>query len=73
MSNSTLPQPSDAPESRPLCVGVPTEIKNDEHRVAITPDGVRELSRHGAPVLVQAGAGAGAAIPDKQKKQKQSP
>ncbi|MFZ1450586.1 MAG: alanine dehydrogenase [Candidatus Microthrix parvicella] len=64
MSNSTLPQPSDAPESRPLCVGVPTEIKNDEHRVAITPDGVRELSRHGAPVLVQAGAGAGAAIPD---------
>ncbi len=28
-------------------VGVPTEIKTDEYRVAITPSGVRELSRHG--------------------------
>ena len=48
----------------PLTVGVPTEIKSDEYRVAITPDGVRELHHHGAPVLVQAGAGMGAAIPD---------
>ena len=28
-------------------VGVPTEIKPDEYRVAITPIGVRELSEHG--------------------------
>jgi hypothetical protein len=28
-------------------VGVPTEIKTDEHRVAITPAGVRELVDHG--------------------------
>jgi alanine dehydrogenase len=48
----------------PLTVGVPAEIKPDEHRVAITPDGVRELHLHGAPVLVEAGAGEGAAIPD---------
>jgi alanine dehydrogenase len=48
----------------PSIVGVPTEIKPDEYRVAITPDGVRELHLHGAPVLVQAGAGAGASIPD---------
>jgi alanine dehydrogenase len=47
-----------------LIVGVPTEIKNSEHRVAITPDGVRELVHHEVPVLVQAGAGAGAAISD---------
>jgi alanine dehydrogenase len=47
-----------------LTVGVPTEIKNSEHRVAITPDGVRELSHHGVPVLVEAGAGSGAAIGD---------
>lgn len=47
-----------------LTVGVPAEIKPDEYRVAITPDGVRELHLHGAPVLVQAGAGAGASIPD---------
>ena len=30
-----------------LTVGVPKEIKTDEHRVAMTPDGVRELERHG--------------------------
>jgi alanine dehydrogenase len=47
-----------------LTVGVPAEIKPDEYRVAITPDGVRELHLHGAPVLVEAGAGAGASIPD---------
>jgi alanine dehydrogenase len=47
-----------------LLVGVPTETKSDEHRVALTPDGVRELHGHGVDVLVQAGAGAGAGIPD---------
>jgi alanine dehydrogenase len=47
-----------------LTVGVPTEIKNSEYRVAITPDGVRELVHHGVPVIIQAGAGAGAAISD---------
>lgn len=45
-------------------VGVPTEIKPDEHRVAITPDGVRELTHAGAQVMVQAGAGEGASIAD---------
>ena len=48
----------------PLLVGVPTEIKADEGRVAITPDGVRELFGHGVAVLVQSGAGVGASIPD---------
>lgn len=47
-----------------LLVGVPTEIKADEGRVALTPDGVRELHGHGVDVLVQAGAGAGASLPD---------
>ncbi|MFN8215799.1 MAG: alanine dehydrogenase [Solirubrobacterales bacterium] len=45
-------------------VGVPTEIKADEYRVAITPAGVREMSEHGHEVLVQAGAGEGSAIAD---------
>ncbi|MCB1031135.1 MAG: alanine dehydrogenase [Acidimicrobiales bacterium] len=48
----------------PLVVGVPTEIKPDEGRVGITPDGVRELHAHGVTVVVQSGAGAGASIPD---------
>src|ERR1700712_2683456 len=43
-------------------VGVPTEIKTDEYRVALTPAGVRELTQHGHEVLVQEGAGEGAAI-----------
>jgi alanine dehydrogenase len=45
-------------------VGVPTEIKTDEYRVAITPAGVRELVDHGHEVLIQRGAGEGSAIPD---------
>ena len=45
-------------------VGVPTEIKNHEYRVAITPSGVNEFTRHGHEVLVQAGAGAGSSITD---------
>src|SRR6188472_2867534 len=45
-------------------VGVPREIKTAEHRVAMTPDGVRELERHGINVYVEAGAGAGASISD---------
>ena len=45
-------------------IGVPTEIKADELRVAITPDGVRELVTQGLEVLVQTGAGAGAGIGD---------
>jgi alanine dehydrogenase len=45
-------------------IGVPTEIKPDEYRVAVTPAGVRELAEHGHEVLVQAGAGEGSAISD---------
>ncbi len=49
-----------------MIVGVPSEIKVDEYRVAITPAGVRELSAHGHEVLVQAGAGDGSAMADEQ-------
>jgi alanine dehydrogenase len=45
-------------------VGVPTEVKNHEYRVAITPAGVHELTRSGHDVLVQAGAGTGSSITD---------
>ncbi len=45
-------------------IGVPTEIKPQEYRVAITPAGVRELRVHGHDVLVEAGAGRGSAITD---------
>ena len=45
-------------------VGVPTEIKPDEYRVAITPAGVREMVEHGHEVLIESGAGEGSAISD---------
>ncbi|MFD6141103.1 alanine dehydrogenase [Promicromonospora sp. NPDC060271] len=45
-------------------VGVPTEIKNNESRVALTPAGTHELVRRGHDVLVQAGAGLGSGFDD---------
>lgn len=45
-------------------IAVPTELKNNEFRVAITPAGVHELVGHGHEVVVQAGAGIGSAISD---------
>jgi alanine dehydrogenase len=45
-------------------VGVPTEIKADEYRVALTPAGARELAIAGHDVVIQAGAGHGSAISD---------
>ena len=45
-------------------VGVPTEIKTDEYRVALTPIGARELAEHGHDVMIQKGAGEGSAISD---------
>lgn len=47
-----------------MLVGIPTEIKNNEYRVAITPAGVAELTRRGHDVIIQAGAGEGSAIAD---------
>ena len=45
-------------------VAVPTEIKNNEFRVAITPAGVHDLVANGHEVMVQAGAGLGSSITD---------
>ncbi|MFV0493841.1 alanine dehydrogenase [Mycobacterium sp.] len=45
-------------------VGIPTETKNSEFRVAITPAGVAALTARGHQVLIQSGAGEGSAIGD---------
>jgi alanine dehydrogenase len=45
-------------------VGVPSEIKTDEYRVALTPAGVRELVDAGHEVYVQSEAGEGSALTD---------
>jgi len=49
-----------------VIVGVPTEVKDHEYRVALTPPGARELVGAGHRVLIQAGAGEGSAISDAQ-------
>ncbi|WP_028709332.1 alanine dehydrogenase [Propionicicella superfundia] len=45
-------------------VGIPTEIKMQENRVAITPAGAHQLTQRGHSVLIQSGAGLGSAISD---------
>ena len=45
-------------------IGVAKEIKPDEHRVALTPAGARELAQKGHEVVVEQGAGEGSALPD---------
>ncbi len=47
-----------------MVVGVPQEIKSEEHRVAIVPGGAQTLARRGHRVLVQKGAGAGSGFDD---------
>ncbi|HEY7762182.1 MAG TPA: alanine dehydrogenase [Actinomycetota bacterium] len=47
-------------------VGIPKELKDNEFRVAATPEGVRELTRAGHRVVVEASAGVGSAIDDDQ-------
>jgi alanine dehydrogenase len=46
-------------------IGVPTEIKNNENRVAMTPAGVVQLVRSGHQVFIQKGAGLGSRFTDK--------
>ncbi|MDQ1403125.1 MAG: alanine dehydrogenase [Actinomycetota bacterium] len=47
-----------------MIVGVPAEVKTAEARVAMTPEGVRELTHHGLRVLIEEGAGRGSSIAD---------
>jgi len=47
-----------------MLIGVPTEVKSNESRVAATPSGAHELIGHGHRVLVQSGAGVGSGFTD---------
>jgi len=47
-----------------MIVGVPSEIKDNENRVAMVPGGVAQLKSHGHSVLVQRDAGAGSGFSD---------
>ncbi|HSA67642.1 MAG TPA: alanine dehydrogenase [Methyloceanibacter sp.] len=47
-----------------MLVGVPKEIKDHEHRVALIPATVQQLTSKGHRVLVETGAGLGAGLGD---------
>ncbi|HVH24928.1 MAG TPA: hypothetical protein VNA11_20975, partial [Pseudonocardia sp.] len=49
-----------------LVVGVPKEIKDNENRVSVQPDGVAELVHSGHEVLVETEAGTGSRFPDSE-------
>lgn len=50
-------------------IGVPREIKPQEHRVGLTPESVAELVHHGHQVLVESSAGAGIGADDDRYRQ----
>ena len=45
-------------------ISIPTEVKNNEYRVAMTPAGVHDLVVSGHEVFLQRGAGEGSSMPD---------
>jgi len=47
-----------------MIIVIPKEIKDNEYRVALPPNGVRELVRHGHQVVVETNAGGGSAFSD---------
>ena len=47
-----------------MLIGVPKEMKIQEHRVGLAPGSVRELVHHGHRVVVESGAGAGVGFDD---------
>lgn len=49
-------------------IGIPSEIKNSENRVAISPAGVKSLVNNGHEVVVQVNAGKAAGFPDEEYK-----
>ena len=52
-----------------MVIGVPKEIKDHEFRVALTPDGIKELCGRGHRVIVQKGAGEGSGFGDERYRQ----
>ena len=49
-----------------MLIGVPTEIKNNENRVGLTPAGAMELVKHGHTVYIQKNAGLQSGFEDEE-------
>ena len=52
-----------------MIIGALKEIKNNENRVALTPEGVKELVKTNHTVLVEKNAGSGAGFADEEYKE----
>jgi len=46
-----------------MIIGIPKEIKNNKNHVALTPAGVKELSKRGHELFIQSTAGLGSGLP----------
>ena len=53
-------------EGQGVIIGVPAEIKKEERRVGLVPEGAAELAREGHIILIEKGAGLGSGIADSQ-------
>ena len=51
-----------------MIVGIPKEVKDNEYRIAATPEGVRELVDAGQTVLIEEGAGLGSSLSEERYK-----
>ena len=51
-----------------MIVGIPKEVKDNEFRIAATPEGVRELVDAGQTVLIEEGAGLGSSLSEERYK-----
>jgi alanine dehydrogenase len=49
-----------------MIIGIPKEIKKEEYRVAMTPEGVSELKKDRHTILIEAGAGEGSGFSDSE-------
>ena len=49
-----------------MIIGIPKEIKDNEFRVSLTPDGARALKEDGHGVIVERGAGIGSGFSDEE-------
>lgn len=64
LDNALHPAKVNPPTPGGMIVGVPREIKNEEHRVGLLPDGAARLVSRGHQVLVERNAGLDAGFPD---------
>ena len=49
-----------------MIIGIPKETKDKENRIALTPEGAKQLASHGHEVLIEENAGTGSGFSDEE-------